>query len=181
MGGFAAATYMRGITLAHVPTTLLAQVDASVGGKVGVNLPGGKNLVGAFHQPAIVLTDPDLLRRCLAGNSARRLRNRQVRDRVQPGVVRRLQGGLGPISRRDAAALAGDCRLLPDQGRIVAGDEREAGPRRVLNFGHTAGHAFEALTRYRRFLHGEAVAYGMLAAGAFASARRALWPTPIAV
>jgi 3-dehydroquinate synthase len=166
MGGFAAATYMRGITLVHVPTTLLAQVDASVGGKVGVNLPGGKNLVGAFHQPALVLTDPEVLR-----TLPRREFRAGIYEIIKYGVVCsrdlfvRLQGGLGPISRRDAATLtpviADCCRI---KAEIVGGDEREEGPRRLLNFGHTAGHALEALTRYRRFLHGEAVAYGMLVA-----------------
>jgi 3-dehydroquinate synthase len=173
MGGFAAATYMRGITLAHVPTTLLAQVDASVGGKVGVNLPGGKNLVGSFYQPALVLTDPDVLQ-----TLPRREFRAGIYEIIKYGVVcnrelfARLQGGLGPISRRDAAALtpvvADCCRI---KAAVVASDEREAGPRRILNFGHTAGHALEALTRYRRFLHGEAVAYGMLVAAELALVR----------
>ena len=173
MGGFAAATYMRGITLVHVPTTLLAQVDASVGGKVGVNLPGGKNLVGAFHQPALVLTDPDVLQ-----TLPRREFRAGIYEVIKYGVACsrdlfvRLQGGLGPISRRDAATLtpviAACCRI---KAEIVGSDEREAGPRRLLNFGHTAGHALETLTRYRRFLHGEAVAYGMLVAGELALAR----------
>ncbi|MCX6537346.1 MAG: 3-dehydroquinate synthase [Acidobacteria bacterium] len=173
MGGFAAATYMRGITLVHVPTTLLAQVDASVGGKVGVNLPGGKNLVGAFHQPALVLTDPEVLQ-----TLPRREFRAGIYEVIKYGVACsrdlfvRLQGGLGPISRRDAATLtpviADCCRI---KAEIVGRDEREAGPRRILNFGHTAGHALEALTRYRRFLHGEAVAYGMLVAAELALAR----------
>jgi 3-dehydroquinate synthase len=173
MGGFAAATYMRGITLVHVPTTLLAQVDASVGGKVGVNLTGGKNLVGAFHQPALVLTDPDVLQ-----TLPRREFRAGIYEVIKYGVACsrdlfvRLQGGLGPISRRDAATLtpviAACCRI---KAEIVGSDEREAGPRRLLNFGHTAGHALETLTRYRRFLHGEAVAYGMLVAGELALAR----------
>ncbi|MCX6542947.1 MAG: 3-dehydroquinate synthase [Acidobacteria bacterium] len=173
IGGFAAATYMRGITLVHVPTTLLAQVDASVGGKVGVNLAGGKNLVGAFHQPALVVTDLDTLRT---------LPRREFRAGIyeiikygvacSPNLFVQLQGGLGPISKRDVATLipviADCCRI---KAEIVGGDEREAGPRRLLNFGHTAGHAFESLTRYQRFLHGEAVAYGMLVAAELAVAR----------
>ena len=174
MAGFAAATYMRGITLAHVPTTLLAQVDASVGGKVGVNLAGGKNLVGAFHQPALVLTDPDLLQ-----TLPRREFRAGVYEIIKYGAVcsrelfARLQSSLNPISKRDAAILApvvADCCRI--KAEIVGRDEREAGPRRVLNFGHTAGHAIESLTRYRRFLHGEAVAYGMLVAAAVAVERQ---------
>jgi len=174
MGGFAAATYMRGITLVHVPTTLLAQVDASVGGKVGVNLTAGKNLVGAFYQPALVLTDPETLR-----TLPRREFRAGIYEVIKYGVAcsralfERLQDGLGPISRRDAATLvpviADCCRI---KAEIVGGDEREAGPRRLLNFGHTAGHALESLTRYQRFLHGEAVAYGMLVAAELALVRK---------
>ena len=166
MAGFAAATYLRGIALAHVPTTLLAQVDAAVGGKVGVNLPGGKNLVGAFYQPWVVVVDPALL-----STLHRREYRAGLYEVIKYGVVcdgdlfARLQTDLGPISKRQVAALtpviADCCRI---KAAIVADDEREAGPRRVLNFGHTVGHALEASTQYRRFLHGEAVAYGMLAA-----------------
>ena len=173
VGGFAAATYLRGIPLAHVPTTLLAQVDAAVGGKVGVNLPGGKNLVGSFYQPWAVVVDPSLLT-----TLHRREYRAGLYEVIKYGVVcdgdlfARLRTDLGPISKRDVAALtpviAECCRI---KSAIVAGDEREAGPRRVLNFGHTVGHALEASTQYRRFLHGEAVAYGMLAACAIAAAR----------
>ncbi|MEI6668410.1 MAG: 3-dehydroquinate synthase [Acidobacteriota bacterium] len=166
MGGFAAATYMRGITLVHVPTTLLAQVDASVGGKVGVNLPGGKNLIGAFYQPSLVLSDPDVLR-----TLPRREFRAGIYEVVKYGAAcsrdlfAQVQDRLSQISKRDPATLApiiAECCRL--KAAIVGIDEREAGPRRVLNFGHTAGHALESLTRYRRFLHGEAVAYGMLVA-----------------
>jgi 3-dehydroquinate synthase len=179
MAGFAAATYLRGMALAHVPTTLLAQVDAAVGGKVGVNLPGGKNLVGAFYQPWAVVIDPSLLT-----TLPRREFRAGLYEVIKYGVVcdgdlfARIRRDAGPISKRDAAVLtpviADCCRI---KGAIVAGDEREAGPRRVLNFGHTVGHALEAATRYRRFLHGEAVAYGMLAACAIAVARGVL-PQP---
>jgi 3-dehydroquinate synthase len=178
MGGFAAATYMRGVTLVHVPTTLLAQVDASIGGKVGVNLPAGKNLIGTFYQPALVLTDPQVLQ-----TLPRREFRAGIYEIIKYGIVcsrdlfARLQVGLGPISKRDAATLtpviADCCRIKAD---IVAGDEREAGPRRILNFGHSAGHALESLTRYRRFLHGEAVAYGMLVAAELAFARGLMSP-----
>jgi 3-dehydroquinate synthase len=173
IGGFAAATYMRGITLVHVPTTLLAQVDASVGGKVGVNLASGKNLVGAFHQPALVLADPDVLR-----TLPRREFRAGLYEVIKYGAAcdralfERLQHDLGPASQRDAGTItpivAECCRI---KAEIVASDEREAGPRRVLNFGHTAGHAIEALTGYGRFLHGEAVAYGMLVAAELAVRR----------
>ena len=173
MAGFAASTYLRGVALAHVPTTLLAQVDAAIGGKVGVNLPGGKNLVGAFYQPWAVVIDPALLAT---------LHQREFRaglyEVIKYGVVcegdlfARIRKDLGPISKRQVSALtpviADCCRI---KAAIVAGDEREAGPRRVLNFGHTVGHALEASTQYRRFLHGEAVAYGMQAACAIAAAR----------
>jgi 3-dehydroquinate synthase len=176
MGGFAAATFLRGIPLAHVPTTLLAQVDASVGGKVGVNLPGGKNLVGAFYQPSIVVIDPGVLstlpRREFRAGLYEVLKYGVACD---GGLFEQVSRDLGPLTKRDPAALtpviAACCRV---KGAIVAADEREAGGRRVLNFGHTIGHALEAATRYRRLLHGEAVAYGMLAACTIASARGAL-------
>ena len=176
MGGFAAATYMRGIRLAHVPTTLLAQVDAAIGGKVGVNLPGGKNLVGAFYQPSVVVIDPGVL-----STLPRREFRAGLYEVIKYGVAcdaslfEQVSRDVGPLTRRDPAALvpviAACCRV---KGAIVAGDEREAGGRRVLNFGHTVGHALEAGTKYRRLLHGESVAYGMLAACALASARGAL-------
>jgi 3-dehydroquinate synthase len=176
MGGFAAATYLRGIRLAHVPTTLLAQVDAAIGGKVGVNLPGGKNLVGAFYQPSVVVIDPDVL-----STLPRREFRAGLYEVIKYGVAcdgalfERVSRDLGPLTRRDPAALtpviAACCRV---KGAIVAADERETGGRRVLNFGHTVGHALEAGTRYRRLLHGEAVGYGMLAACAIAAGRGAL-------
>jgi 3-dehydroquinate synthase len=176
MGGFAAATYLRGIRLVHVPTTLLAQVDAAIGGKVGVNLPGGKNLVGAFHQPSVVVIDPTVL-----STLPRREFRAGLYEVLKYGVAcegslfEQVSQGLGPLTKRDPAALtpviAACCRV---KGAIVATDEREAGGRRVLNFGHTVGHALEAATKYRRLLHGEAVAYGMLAASAIAAGRGAL-------
>jgi len=176
MGGFAAATYMRGIRLAHVPTTLLAQVDAAIGGKAGVNLPGGKNLVGAFHQPSVVVIDPGVL-----STLPRREFRAGLYEVIKYGVAcdaplfEQVSRDLGPLTRRDPATLtpviAACCRV---KGGIVAADERETGGRRVLNFGHTVGHAIEAGTKYRRLLHGESVAYGMLAACAIAKARGAL-------
>jgi 3-dehydroquinate synthase len=173
MGGFAAATFLRGLPLVHVPTTLLAQVDASIGGKVGVNLPAGKNLVGAFYQPWAVVVDPNLLT-----TLPRREFRAGLYEVIKYGVANdadlfaRLTRDVGPISRRDAGVLtpviAECCRI---KAAVVANDEREAGGRRVLNFGHTVGHALEAATRYRRFLHGEAVGYGILAACEIAAER----------
>lgn len=178
MAGFAAATYLRGIGLAHVPTTLLAQVDASVGGKVGVNLPGGKNLVGAFYQPWVVVIDPETLttlpRREYRAGLYEVIKYGMACDRQ---VFDRLVSDLTPIQRRDPRALApmiASCVRI--KAGVVARDEREAGAREVLNFGHTAGHALEAVTRYRRFRHGEAVGYGMLVAAELAVGRSQLDP-----
>jgi len=176
MAGFAAATYLRGIALVHVPTTLLAQVDSAIGGKVGVNHPLGKNLIGAFHQPHAVIVDPLVLvtlprREFRAGlyevikygmTSSASLFDRVARERK--AIFARSPEALTPI-------IAESCRI---KASVVADDEREAGPRRVLNFGHTAGHAIEAVTKYRRFRHGEAVGYGMLVAAELAKARGAL-------
>lgn len=178
MAGFAAASYLRGIGLVHIPTTLLAQVDSSVGGKVGVNLPGGKNLVGAFYQPWLVVTDPEVLttlpRREFRAGLYEVIKYGMACSRPLFDTVLR---DLSAISRRTSEALtpviADCCRIKAD---IVTRDEQEAGPREVLNFGHTAGHALEAATRYQRFLHGEAVAYGMMVAAALA-VRRGLLST----
>jgi 3-dehydroquinate synthase len=171
--GFAAATYLRGIPVVQVPTTLLAQVDSSVGGKVGVNHPMGKNLIGAFHPPAAVIIDPALL-----ATLPRREFRAGLYEVVKYGVIasrplfERTARDLAAIFARESDALlpivAESCRI---KAAIVEQDERESGLRRTLNFGHTAGHALEAVTKYRRFRHGEAVAYGMLAASALAAAR----------
>jgi 3-dehydroquinate synthase len=176
MAGFAAATYLRGIALVHVPTTLLAQVDSAIGGKVGVNHSQGKNLIGAFYQPHGVVVDPAVLgtlprREFRAGlyevikygmTSSAPLFERLVKERT--AIFGRASAALTPV-------IAEACRI---KAGIVVADEREAGPRRVLNFGHTAGHALEAVTRYRRYRHGEAVAYGMLVAAELAVGRGAL-------
>ena len=177
MAGFAAATFMRGIGLVQVPTTLLAQVDASVGGKVGVNLVAGKNLVGSFYPPHLVVTDPAFL-----ATLSRREYRAGLYEVIKYGMAcsrelfERLQRDLPGASRPGQAAaiapiVAECCRI---KASIVSDDEREAGPRRVLNFGHTVGHAIETLTAYRRFKHGEAVGWGMLAAGILAADRRLL-------
>ena len=174
--GFAAATFLRGVTLAHIPTTLLAQVDSSVGGKVGVNLALGKNLIGAFHQPAVVLIDPLLL-----ATLPRREFRSGLYEVVKYGMIasrdlfERVARDTKAIFAREARVLAPaiveSCRIKAD---VVTRDERESDLRRILNFGHTVGHALEAVTKYRRFRHGEAIAYGMLAAADLAVARGAL-------
>ncbi len=165
-GGFLAAIFMRGIPVIQVPTTLLAQVDAAVGGKTGVNLVSGKNLLGSFHQPLAVLIDPDVLRT---------LPEREYRaglyEIIKCGVIRDanlfrlLDEGIANVLAQDPSTVE---RIIADAVRIkaevVSADEREGGLRRILNFGHTVGHALEAETKYSRFLHGEAVAFGMRAA-----------------
>jgi 3-dehydroquinate synthase len=174
--GFAAASYLRGVGLVQVPTTLLAQVDSSIGGKVGVNLPVGKNLVGAFYSPSLVLCDPAVL-----STLPRREFRAGLYEVVKYGVIAsnrlfaRVRSGLDDVFAHDPAILqaivAECCRIKAD---VVMSDERESGPRRVLNFGHTIGHALEAVTGYRRFRHGEAVGYGMLAAARLSVMRGAL-------
>ncbi len=171
--GFAAATYLRGVTLVQVPTTLLAQVDSAIGGKVGVNHQLGKNLIGAFYPPALVGVDPALL-----STLPRREFRAGLYEVVKYGVIAshalfdRVSQHLAAIFAREPATLmpvVTECCQI--KASVVAADEREQGLRRVLNFGHTAGHALEAVTKYRRFRHGEAIAYGMLVAAAVATAR----------
>jgi len=166
VAGFVAASYLRGVRLVHVPTTLVAQIDSSIGGKTGVDLPEGKNLVGAFYPPQLVVADPNLLRS---------LPDRQYRsgiyEVVKYGVIGdvklfdRLERNMAAILRREPKAVE---LLIPRCIRLKAGivskDERESGLRQVLNFGHTLGHAFETAGNYRRYLHGEAVGWGILAA-----------------
>jgi len=176
MAGFAAATYLRGIALVHVPTTLLAQVDSAIGGKVGVNHPLGKNLIGSFYQPHAVVIDPSVL-----GTLPRREFRAGLYEVIKygmtssPGLFDRVARDRTAIFAREPQALmaviAESCRI---KATVVSADEREAGPRRILNFGHTAGHALEAVTKYRRYRHGEAVAYGMLVAAQLAAGRGAL-------
>jgi 3-dehydroquinate synthase len=171
--GFAAASFLRGLALAQVPTTLLAQVDSSVGGKVGVNHPLGKNLIGAFHQPRLVAVDPLLLQ-----TLPRREFRAGLYEVVKYGMTSsaplfdRVASNVKAIFARTPDVLtpiiAESCRI---KAAVVAADEREQGGRRVLNFGHTAGHALEAVTKYRRLRHGEAIAYGMLVASELSVAR----------
>ena len=176
MAGFAAATYLRGITLVHLPTTLLAQVDSAIGGKVGVNHALGKNLIGAFYQPHAVFVDPSALttlpRREFRAGLYEVIKYGMTSDgSLFDRVVRDLRSIFNKDPRALADVIVESCRI---KAGVVSADEREAGPRRVLNFGHTAGHALEAVTRYRRYRHGEAVAYGMLVAAELASRRGAL-------
>lgn len=171
LAGFTAATYLRGIHFVQVPTTLLAQVDSSVGGKVGVNLTAGKNLVGAFHQPRLVLCDLDILRT---------LPQREFRaglaEVIKYGIIydakffSRLERDLPVLLKQEssklAAVIAHCCQI---KAEVVAQDERERGLRAILNFGHTLGHALEAISRYGKYLHGEAISIGQVAAAIISS------------
>ena len=166
IAGFVAACYMRGVRFIQVPTTLLAQVDSSVGGKTGVNHPGGKNLVGAFYQPAIVLIDTDTLRtlpdRELRAGVAEVIKYGAITDAEFFGwLEENLDALLGRHPDALAYAIRRCCEL---KASVVAEDEREAGRRAILNFGHTFGHAIENSVGYGEWLHGEAVAAGMVMA-----------------
>jgi 3-dehydroquinate synthase len=166
VAGFLASIFMRGIPVIQVPTTLVAQVDSAIGGKTGVNLASGKNLIGTFHQPLAVLADPDVLST---------LPDREYRsglfEAMKYGVIRNprifelMENHSEALLRRDGELLQ---QLIVDcvqvKADVVSADEREGGERRILNFGHTIGHALESATRYTHFLHGEAVGWGMIAA-----------------
>ncbi|NQV11277.1 MAG: 3-dehydroquinate synthase [Cyanobacteria bacterium] len=178
MAGFAAATWLRGIAVVQVPTTLLAMVDAAIGGKTGVNHPGGKNLIGAFHQPMLVLIDPSTL----ASLPAREFRAGMA-EVIKYGVIgdpelfAALEAASDLSSREAVGPLLLETlleRSAAAKARVVAADEREGGLRAILNYGHTLGHGVETLCGYGTFLHGEAVALGMLAAGDLAVAM-GLW------
>src|SRR5213596_22839 len=165
VAGFVAATYMRGVNIVQLPTTVLAQVDASIGGKTAIDHPAAKNLIGAFHQPRLVLVDPAVVRS---------LPEREFRsglaEIVKHGIV--LDADYFAAVERDAAppcardhpvverVIAGSCRL---KAGVVERDERESELRHALNYGHTIGHALETVTGYARFAHGEAVALGIVA------------------
>ncbi|HYT20672.1 MAG TPA: 3-dehydroquinate synthase [Candidatus Polarisedimenticolia bacterium] len=166
VAGFAAASFLRGLKLVHVPTTLVSQVDSSIGGKTGVNLPEGKNLVGAFYPPALVLTDPELLRtlsdREFRGGLAEVIKHAVIADAEMFAM---LEKDMEKVLRRDRSTLG---LLIPRnvqiKARVVSRDERESGLREILNYGHTFAHALENVTKYRHYRHGEAVAWGMIAA-----------------
>jgi 3-dehydroquinate synthase len=166
VGGFLASVFMRGIPVVQIPTTLLAQVDSAIGGKTGVNLKAGKNLVGTFHQPVAVLVDPEVLST---------LPEREYRsglfEAMKYGVIRNpvifhlMEQHCEKLLRRDSyllEKLIAECIRV--KAEVVGEDEREGGVRRILNYGHTVGHALEAETGYKRLLHGEAVGWGMIAA-----------------
>ncbi len=163
LAGFAAATYQRGVPFVQVPTTLLAQVDSSVGGKTAINHPRGKNMVGAFHQPLAVLADMDTLAtlpdRELRAGLAEVIKHGAIRD---AGLFAWLEANIERLLARDPEALAHVVkRSVEIKAEVVAADERESGERALLNFGHTFGHAIEAGVGYGSWLHGEAVGAGM--------------------
>jgi len=167
IAGFVAATFLRGLPYIQVPTTLLAQVDSSVGGKTGVNHAKGKNLIGAFHQPMAVFIDPLVLKtldpRQLRAGLAEVIKYGAIVDESLFAFLETNAGRLTPGARPLTKAIERSCRI---KAAVVSADEREAGLRAILNFGHTFGHAIEASAGYGRYLHGEAVAIGMcMAAG----------------
>jgi 3-dehydroquinate synthase len=184
MGGFAAATWLRGIAVVQVPTTLLAMVDASIGGKTGVNHPGGKNLIGAFHQPRLVLIDPSTLatlpEREFRAGMAEVIKYGVIGDAELFEDLEAAAGAppRGGLASREAVGPDLLQRLLERsasaKARVVAADEQEGGLRAILNYGHTLGHAVETLCGYGTWLHGEAVGLGMVAVGEIAVAM-GLW------
>ncbi len=172
LGGFAAATYLRGIDFVQIPTTLLAQVDASVGGKVGVDLPQGKNLVGAFYQPKRVIIDPDVLatlpRREFAGGLAELIKHGIIFDESLFAFLGAHTSELLTLDRDVLEqSISRSCEI---KAEVVTRDERESGLRAILNFGHTVGHGIETATGYAKYSHGEAVAIGMVTAAIISEA-----------
>jgi 3-dehydroquinate synthase len=172
VAGFVASIYMRGIDVVQIPTTFLAQVDASIGGKTGVDLRAGKNLIGTFHQPRAVFIDPAVL-----STLPERDYRSGLYEALKCGIIsnaelfRFMENQRERILARDTESLEWlitECVRV--KAEVVAADEREGGLRRILNFGHTIGHALEAETGYKQFLHGEAVAWGMIAASMIAAA-----------
>ena len=166
VAGFAASACLRGVALVQIPTTLIAQVDSAVGGKTGVNLPEGKNLVGTFYPARLVLVDSEMLKplpeRQFRGGLAEVIKYGVIAD---TNLFAFLEKNFDAVLRRDPAALAHIItRSLEIKAQVVSRDERESGLREILNFGHTFGHALETITNYRTYQHGEAVAWGMMAA-----------------
>jgi 3-dehydroquinate synthase len=176
--GFLAAIYMRGIRYVQLPTTFLAQVDSSIGGKTGVNLATGKNLIGSFHHPQAVFADTDVL-----GTLPPRELRAGLQESIKAGVIydaklfRYMEQHAEPILAGEAHALT---HVVTESVRVkaevVGKDEKESGLRMILNFGHTIGHAIEAATQYKQLLHGEAIAWGMIAALNVARNRKAIDP-----
>ncbi|MCC7372703.1 MAG: 3-dehydroquinate synthase [Chloroflexi bacterium] len=177
MAGYVAATYLRGIPVVQVPTTLLAQVDSSIGGKTGVDHRLGKNLIGAFHQPSLVVADTRLLESLPAreyrSGWSEIVKMAMIRDAE---LFSTLEGHAEQLLNFEEPVLLGDVirRAIELKGEVVGADERESGLRIILNYGHTIGHALEAATGYRHLLHGEAVAIGMRSAGFIARQRSTL-------
>lgn len=182
LGGFLAAIFMRGIPVLQIPTTLLAQVDAAVGGKTGANLVSGKNLIGSFHQPLAVLIDPEVL-----GSLPEREFRAGLYEIVKCGIIRSPEL-FRVLADESDKVLGHDPKTLDFiisesvriKAEVVTADEREGDLRRILNFGHTVGHTLEAETAYSHFLHGEAVAFGMRAATHLARILEMI-PMPIAM
>jgi 3-dehydroquinate synthase len=173
VAGFAAATFLRGVPFIQVPTTLLAQVDSSVGGKTGVNHPAGKNLIGAFYQPRLVWADVRTLRtlprRQVLAGVAEIIKYAVI---LSPDLFDLLEREMDRVLALDDDLLTGIVRLCCElKAMVVSKDERESGYRSILNFGHTVGHAIEKLTDYREYLHGEAIAIGMVLAARLSSVR----------
>ena len=167
LAGFVAATYLRGVDFVQIPTTLLSQVDSSVGGKVGVNLKAGKNLVGAFYQPKLVLCDLDSLK-----TLPEREFKAGLAEVIKYGIIDdarlfgRLEKEIKLLLKQDTKTLeAIVARCCQIKAKVVGEDEKESGLRAILNYGHTIGHAIEAITRYGTYLHGEAISIGQVAAG----------------
>jgi 3-dehydroquinate synthase len=181
LAGFVAATYLRGIAFVQVPTTLLAQVDSSVGGKVGVNLKAGKNLVGAFYQPRVVLCDLDTLKtlpqREFRAGLAEVIKYGIIYDQA---LFQKLERDLPKLLKLEpntlATVVARCCAIKAD---VVGQDETESGLRAILNFGHTIGHAIEAISGYGTYLHGEAISIGQVAAAELSAALSGLPPSDV--
>ncbi|MFN8005863.1 MAG: 3-dehydroquinate synthase [Terriglobia bacterium] len=193
--GFVAATYLRGIGCVQIPTTFLAQIDSAIGGKTGVNLIGGKNLVGAFHQPKAVIADPLLLLslppREFHSGLYEAIKYGIIRSRTLFDLIHCKHSLLPGRDKTSLERIVAECAGI--KAEVVSADERESGLRMILNFGHTIGHAIEAATQYRQFTHGEAIAHGMIMATQLSEALgkiqleesreviegiRQLWPLP---
>lgn len=179
LAGFVAAAFLRSVNFIQIPTTLLAQIDSSVGGKTAVNHALGKNLIGAFHQPRAVVIDPRTLEtlppRELRAGLYEALKYGVIRDRALFELIRDERAKIERLDGELLAKIIARCCAI--KAEVVTADERESGLRRILNFGHTVGHALEAVTAYRRFKHGEAVGYGMKAASSIAASAGLLTPT----
>ncbi|MGZ4973351.1 MAG: 3-dehydroquinate synthase, partial [Limisphaerales bacterium] len=182
LSGFVAATYLRGIPFVQVPTTLLAQVDSSVGGKTGVNLKAGKNLVGAFYQPRVVLCDLETLRTLPV-----REYRAGLAEVIKYGIIydaalfARIERDLPKLLKKDSRTLAKVvARCCEIKADVVGQDETESGLRAILNFGHTIGHAIEAISGYGKYLHGEAISIGQVAAAKISAGQFGLSESEVA-